>query len=121
MLTTPTTITIDGTAHSLSKISEGNFQSVWRKKAAGLQIDLNLRHSYEGKAGDLNRIERHNAEIIHTTFDAEGKPTTWSAYVVLRTPQSLGASPVVLTTAGMLAWLSASTNANLTALANWES
>lgn len=121
MLASPTTVTIDGTGHILSKIREDNFSSVYRKKDVGLQIDLNLRHSYEGKPTDQNRMERHNVEVVYTTFSLEGIPTIHSAYVVLRTPQSLGASPVVKTAAGLLTWLTASTNANLTALAGWES
>lgn len=121
MLTSPTTVTIAGTGHVLSKIREDNFQSVFRKKAAGLQIDMNVRHTLEGKATDQNRIERHNVELVYTTYDVDGVPTTHTMYVVLRVPQALGATPVIDSAAGLMAWLTASTNANLTAIANWES
>jgi hypothetical protein len=120
-LASPTTVTIAGVGHVLSKIREDNFQSVYRKKATNLEINLNIRHTYEGKAGVQNPVERHNAELVYTTFDANGIPTTWSAYIVLRTPQSLGATPVIDLMAGLSGWLTASTNANLTSIANWES
>jgi hypothetical protein len=119
-LASPTTITIGGVAHVLSKIREDNFQAVFRKKATNLQIDLNVRHSLEGKASDPVRVERHNVELIYTTW-AAGIATVNSAYVVLRVPQDVGATPVVDTMAGLSAWLTASTNANMTALASWES
>lgn len=120
MLATPTTVTIDGTGHVLSKIREDNFQSVFRKKDTNLQIDLNVRHSYEGPASSADRMERHNAEVVYTTW-TDGVPTVHSAYIVLRSPQSLGSAPVVKTAAGLFAWMTASTNANLTAIANFES
>lgn len=121
MLTSPTSVTIAGTAHSLSKIREDNFQSVFRKKATNLQIDLIIRHSLEGKPTDKNRIERHNAELSYTTWDVNGVPTTYNFYVVMRVPQSLGATPVVDLCAAVSTWLTASTNANAIAVANWES
>lgn len=120
MLTSPTTVTIAGTGHVLSKVREDNFQSVFRKKATNLQIDLNIRHTLEGKASDSDRVERHNAELVYTTWTA-GVPTSYSFYVVARIPQSLGATPVIDAAAGLMAWLTASTNANLTSVANWES
>lgn len=120
MLASPITITIDGTGHSLSKIREDNFQSIFRKKAAGLQIDLNIRHSYE-KAGVKGRTERHNVELVYTTYDEDGVPTSNSAYMVLRVPESVGATPVVNTATGLMAWLAASTYAATTSIASWES
>lgn len=121
MLTSPTTVTIAGTAHSLSKIREDNFQSVFRKKDVNLQIDLIIRHSKEGKAGVQNPIERHNAELIMTTWDVNGVPTVVSFYVVMRVPQALGATPVVSLAVAICTWLTASTNANAISIANWES
>jgi hypothetical protein len=120
MLTSPTTVTIAGTGHVLSRIQEANGQSLYRKKAANLQIDLTIRHSLEGKSTDQNRTERHNVELTYTTWDVNGVPTTHQFYVVMRVPQALGATPVVDSAAGLMAWLTASTNANATAIANWE-
>lgn len=120
MLASPTTVTIGGTGHVLSKIREDNFQSVYRKIATNLQIDLNIRHTYEGKASDQDRVVRHNVELVYTTWTA-GVPTSYSFYVVARTPGSLGVTPVVDAAAGLMAWLTASTNANMIAVANWES
>jgi len=73
MLTSPLTVTIDGTAHSLDRINQDNFTSLYRKKAAGLEIDLAIRHSFEGKSGP-GQMERHNVDLKYTTFDGEGNP-----------------------------------------------
>lgn len=121
MLGSPTTVTIAGTAHSLSKIREDNFQSVFRKVDTNLQIDLNIRHTYQGKATGGNRVARHNAELIYTEFAADGTPTVYTAYMVFFAPQSTGAGQVVSVLAALAAWLTASTNANATAVASWES
>jgi hypothetical protein len=121
MLSNTITVTIAGTGHVLTKIQESNFASLFRKKAAGLQIDLNVRHSLEGKASEQNRMERHNAELIYTEFDVDGIPTTHSSYVVIRTPQALGATPGVDLSAALYAALTASTNALLVSITSWES
>lgn len=120
MLASPTTVTIAGTGHVLTKIQENDGRSLYRKKAAGLQIDLSIRHSLEGKATDGNRIERHNVELSYTTWDVNGVPTNYNSYIVMRIPQALGATPVIDASAGLYAWLTASTNANLTAVANFD-
>jgi hypothetical protein len=119
MLATPQTVTIDGTGHVLSRISEQGGVSKYRKTATGLLIDMNIRHSYEGGGDPLNRICRHNVELVKTTW-TDGKPTVESVYLVMRHTEAAGPAPVILDGIGLLAWLSASSSARLTDIANWE-
>lgn len=116
MLTSPITITIDGTAHSLSRVNQDNFGSTYLKKAANLEIRLNIRHSYE-KASVNGQYERHNVDLTYTTWDAEGNPTTIQVYEVLRPRRGTDGSMVVKCAAGLNGWL----NTNATAIVGWES
>lgn len=115
MLTSPITVTIDGTAHSLSRINQDNFGSTWLKRATNLEVRLQIRHSYEGKEG-ASQVERHNVDLVMTTWDAEGNATIQQAYTVVRSPRS--ADPVM---AGKVAiGLNAFVTANATGIATWE-
>jgi len=105
----------------LTRVQEANFQSLYRKTAALLQVDLNIRHAWEGKEGTPGRTARHNVELIYTTFDAEGVPTSNSFYIVMRAPASQGPVPVVNSAVGLMNLLLASTNAMTTSVASWDS
>lgn len=117
MLASPTTVTIDGTAHSLSKINQDNFGSVFRKIGTGFTYDLAIRHSTEsGKLGQP-KVDRHNVDLKYTTFDVNGVPTVYQVYAVLRTPQ--GADPTIVEkmSVGFNTWLTA----NDGLIIGWES
>lgn len=116
MLTSPITVTIDGAAHSLSRINNDNFSSNYLKKATGLEIKLNIRHSYE-KATAAGQYERHNVDLTYTTFDVDGKPTTTQSYQVFRALRGQATKLVEDVTKG----LNAFSTANVTAIASWES
>lgn len=116
MLSSPISVTIDGTAHSLSRINQDNFSSLYRKSAAGLEITLAIRHTYEGKVGDA-QYERHNVDLKYTTFDAEGKPTTYQSYTVLRTIRGLDPDVVANVSAGLNDFV----DTNVAAIVGWES
>lgn len=116
MLTSPISITIDGVAHSLSRINNDNFSSVYLKKAAGLEFRLTIRHTYEGKDGP-GQMERHNVDLVHTTWDAEGVPTVRQSYHVIRNPRAVDPDGVADDTVGLNAWLTT----NVAAICGWES
>jgi hypothetical protein len=115
MLTTPTVITIDGTAHNLSRINQDNFSSVYFKKTATYELRLTVRHTYEGKAGPA-QVERHNVDLVHTTWDAEGNPIIRQSYHVIRNPRNLDPDSVADDTVGLNAWLTT----NIAAICAWD-
>lgn len=116
MLTSPVTVTLSGTAHSLSRINQDNFGSVYLKKWTDNELKLNIRHSYEGKAGPL-QTERHNVELIHTVWDANGNYTTTTCYWVGRIPR--GGSPAEVS--ALSDALTGFVESNGLAIAGWES
>lgn len=116
LLTSPVVITIDGVAHSLSRINNDNFGSTYLKKAAGLEIRLNVRHSYE-KAGVNGQYERHNIDLTHTTWDTEGKPTVTQVYEVIRPLRGTDGSLASKIAVGLNAFIAT----NGTAIVGWES
>jgi hypothetical protein len=116
MLTSPISITIDGVAHSLSRINQDNFGSVYLKKATNLEFRLTLRHSYEGKDGP-GQMERHNIDLVHTVWDVNGIPTIRQSYHVIRNPRAVDPDGVADDTVGLNAWLTT----NVAAICGWES
>lgn len=116
MLTSPITVTIDGVAHSLSRINQDNFGATYLKKAANLEIRMNIRHSYE-KATVAGQYERHNVDLQYTTFDAEGNPTTSQVYQVIR--QKRGSDGVLL--GDIVVGLNGFVDTNVTSIVAWES
>lgn len=117
MLASPTTVTIDGTAHSLSKVNQDNYSSVYRKIGTGETWDLTIRHQTENAKLGAVKVDRHNADLKYTKFAVDGTPTIFQAYVVLRTPQ--GADPTIIEkmSVGLLTWFTS----NDGALIAWES
>lgn len=117
MLTSPTTVTVDGVAHSLSKINQDNFSSVFRKLFTGGSYDLTIRHATESAKLGAVKMDRHNVDLKYTTFDVDGKATVYQVYTVLRTPQ--GADPTVVEklSVGLATWL----GANDGPIIGWES
>lgn len=117
MLTSPTTVTVDGTAHSLSKINQDDYTSVFRKAGTGFEYLLTIRHQTENAKLGAVKMDRHNIDLKYTTFSAEGVPTVYQAYSVLRTPQ--GADPTIVEklSVGLTTWL----NANDGLIIGWES
>ena len=116
MLTSPISITIAGTAHSLSRVNQDNFCATYFKRGANYEIQLDIRHSRE-KATVTGQMERHNMDLKWTSFDADGKPTTTQTYHVVRPVRgSDGALAVDLEKA-----LCAFSTANVATIVGWES
>lgn len=116
MLTSPISITIAGTAHSLSRINQDNFGSTYYKRGSDYEIQLDIRHSRE-KASVTGQMERHNMDLKWTAFDVDGKPTTTQSYHVVRPVRgSDGALAIDLEKA-----LNAFSTANAAAIVGWES
>lgn len=116
MLTSPISITIDGVAHSLSRINQDNFSAVYLKKMTNRELRLTIRHSYEGKEGP-GQMERHNVDLLDTQWDANGVPSIRQSYHVIRNPRAVDPDGVADDTVGLNAWLTT----NVAAICGWES
>lgn len=116
MLASPTTVTIDGVAHSLSRINQDNYSSLFLKKATNLEIQLRIYHSNEKSNAD-GQMQRHGADLTMTTWDSEGVPTVTQSYTVIRDKRGSNPEVPVDVVTGLNAWVTANA-ANLVA---WES
>ncbi len=116
MLTSPITITIDGVAHSLSRVNNDNFGSTYLKKATNLEIRLDIKNQNESKSA-VGQMERHICDLQYTTWDVDGKPTTIQTYTHLRFLR--GADPA--SAANIAKGLASFVTTNIVAIANWES
>lgn len=116
-IATPAVVTINAVAKNLPRINQDNFGSQFRLLGTGHQYDLAIRHMTESAKLGAAKIDRHNVDMKYTTFDVDGKPTVYQAYVVLRTPQ--GADPTIVEnlSAGLLAYVTS----NDAAIIGWES
>lgn len=116
MLSSPITVTIDGVDHSLSRINQDNFSSVFLKKMTGRELQLSIRHSYVGKAG-LGQQERHNIELRDTTWAEDGTPSVRLSYVVMQNVRGTDPVPLQKDATGLFAFATT----NVAAVTGWES
>jgi hypothetical protein len=117
MLTSPITVTIDGVAHNLSRVRDGDYNSTYLKKGTGFELQLDIRHSWEGKVSDQPQIERHNVELTRRTFNVDGSTTVTSTYTVIRSARGADVAAAVKDATGLNAFVTA----NATAIVSLES
>lgn len=117
MLGDPVTVTIDAVAQIMPRVNDQNFGGHYRKIATGVQYDLTVKHTTEANKLGQKEMDRHNVDLKYTTFDAEGLPTVYHVYTVVRTPK--GADPTVVEKmwAGFNTWATA----NDAAIIGWQS
>lgn len=109
-------VTIGGTAHSLKRINQDNYGSVYQKVAAGLEIVLSVRHSYESKKKDGSQVIRHNVDLTMTTYGVDNIPVVTQAYVICRSQR--GKDPVDAT--NVLDALGVLVDAQSASIVDWE-
>lgn len=123
MFADPQTLTVNAVAKALLKIDVGHGASQYLLRSSTDEYRLNIRNtSYtDKKRGVL--IDRHNVEFVHTVFPVA--PATLStirkAYVVIENQQGDTLTDPTNVASALCAWLTASSNANITKLMNLES
>lgn len=111
-----------GSAQSLIRLWNDGTNSLYKKSETLGNWTLNIRNSqYVKKNGTVT--SRHNAELIHTIYPVAPatKSVVRKAYVTFETEQGDTIADSVAETGGLLAFLTASTNANLLKMTNDES
>jgi len=124
MFADPQTLTVNSVAKALNKIGTGNGTSEYLLRSDTDEYRLNIRNtSYADKKRAGVMIDRHNVEFVHTVFPVA--PATLSTvrktYVVLENQRGDVLTTPVHVASALLSWLTATTNANLTKLVNYES
>lgn len=123
MFADPAVITINGVAKSLTRINQDKYSSEYLLRTATEEYRMNVRNtSYPDKKRNVT-IDRHNVELIHTVFPVA--PATLSTvrktYTVIENQRGDTLTDPVLEAAGLAGYLTASSNANLAKLMNFES
>jgi len=118
LLTSPISVTIGSDTYSLSRINQDNFGARYLAKAAGVEVTLDIRHSYEKSTPD-GQYERHNVDLRKTVFDLTGasSPKTYQAYMVIRCKRGDAVSTIV----DVVESLGVFTTAKATEIVSWES
>lgn len=123
MFADPQTLTVNAVAKNLLKIDVGHGASKYLLRSTTDEYLLNIRNtSYTDKKRGVI-IDRHNVEFVHTVFPVA--PATLStvrkAYVVIENQQGDTLADPTYVASALCAWLTASSNANITKLMNLES
>jgi len=123
MFADPQTLTVNAVAKALNRINQDGYGSSYLLRSAVDEFRLNIRNStYVDKKRGVS-IDRHNVEFIHTVFPVA--PATLSyvrkTYIVIENQQGDSLTDPTYVASALCAWLTASTNANITKLMNFES
>lgn len=123
MFTDPITITIDAVEYDLPRINQDGYSSEYLLRTTLDEKRVRIRNtSYLDKKRNVS-IDRHNVEFIWTVFPVA--PATLSTvrkvYTVLENQQGDTLADPVEQAAGLFAFLTDTSNANLLLLMNYQS
>jgi hypothetical protein len=103
-ISSPITLTVNSVAKVLPRVNQDNFGSVYRLKETDDEWELNIRHTYEGKAGPA-QIERHNADFKHTKYVGTDRiPVVTQAYFIMRNPRNQSGVDCTQVTQALMVW-----------------
>lgn len=113
-LADPQSVTYDGTAYTLNRVSSGSNQSSYQALATGLELDLTVSHQY-GKR--TRRMAKLTLKSVTASPFATGisLPLSHACYLVIDTAADFGIQdPAVAVKQinALTTWFTASTNAN---------
>lgn len=123
MFADPAVVTINAVAKNLVRINQDKYSSEYLLRSATEEYRLFIRNSSRNDSRTGKVIDRHNAELIHTVFPVAPATmaTVRKAYVVIENEQGDTLADPTYVAAGLLAFLTASSNANITKMLNSES
>lgn len=123
MFADPAVVAINGSNKSLVRINQDGYSSEYLLRSATNEYRLKIRNSSRVVKGTGKVIERHSADLTETVFPVA--PATASTlrkvYVVIENEQGDTLVDPVYNAAGLLAFLTASSSANITKMLNSES
>lgn len=113
-------LTVDGAGPlTLVKINQDGYSSEYLYKGTTIELTVRIRHSKTKATAGRPAYDRHNVEIVRTTYATETTPEyTTKVYIVKEHPPNVAEKEL---TDALADWLIASSNANVVSLNNWES
>lgn len=119
MLADPQVITIDGTAHSCAKISQGTESALYRNGDTTVVFRTSHQHN-KGRTRSMVRVDQ--SKIAEDPLTAENMRLGTGIYLVIDKPDiGFSETEIVNIYTGLAALLTASTNAVLKKLIGGES
>jgi len=123
MFADPQTLTVNSVAKNLVRINQDQYSSEYLLRTTTNEFRLKIRNSsYLDKTRKV-MIDRHNVEFTETVFPVAPAvlSTVRKTYIVMENQQGDTLADPTYDAAALFAWLTASTNANITKLMNFES
>jgi len=123
MFADPQTLTVNSVAKALVRINQDQYSSEYLLRSSLNEFRLKIRNStYRDKARNV-LIDRHNVEFTETVFPVAPAvlSTVRKTYIVVENQQGDTLTDPTYDAAALFVWLTASTNANITKLMNFES
>lgn len=112
-------LTIDETPVSLVKINQDGYSSEYLFRDSEEVIRARIRHTTTRNGGGAGSRDRHNVEVVRTTFETSTNPERIEkAYFVMENSPSESSSGLMV---ALASWAAATSGSNLVKLENWES
>jgi len=123
MFADPQTVTVNTVAKALVRINQDGYGSTYLLRSSTDEYRLSIKNSTYTDKKRAVQIDRHTVELVHTVFPVA--PATLSVirkvYTVIENQQGDTLTDPTFVASALYAWLTASTNANITKLMNFES
>lgn len=114
----PSSFPLSSGAVNLVRITQDGYTSTWQYRTSTYLMRMQIRHSVVPAKGGEPAKDRHNVEVVKTTFATASVPQ-YSEKSYFVTENVVSGSSVELPNA-LCSWLTATSNAQLTKLLNWE-
>jgi hypothetical protein len=122
MFADPAVVAVNGSNKSLVRINQDKYSSEYLLRSSTDEYRLFIRNSSRFDKRVNAQVDRHNAEFIHTVFPTSTTPLiVRRQYVVIENQQGDTLADPTYTATGLLAFLTASSAANITKMLNSES
>lgn len=123
MFADPAALTVNSVAKNLVRINQDAYSSEYRLRSSVDEFRLNIRNTaYTDKKRGI-RVDRHNIELVQEVFAVAPALTSTirKAYFVFENDVGDTLTDPVHVASALAAFLTASSNANLTKMTNSES
>lgn len=109
----------DGTERTLVKINQDSYGSEYLLRGSGFQYVAKIRHSTTKANSDGLKYDRHNFEVVKTTFGTSGAPDTYLKFYFVM--EALPSESAVALSDAVADLAIASANSFLNDLNGWQS
>jgi thermostable 8-oxoguanine DNA glycosylase len=123
MFADPAVVTINAVAKNLVRINQDKYSSEYLLRSATGEHRLFIRNTTRFDKKRAVQVDRHNIELIETVFAVPTVSPSYERkiYVVVENQQGDTLTDPLNVALGLLAYLSASSGANITKMLNSES